>query len=100
MTLAIAMAVNMKWHAQWQYQACNYTDTCDDICIIGTANAVGNNNQTKHGSGNVDGNKNGIAFALAMAFALDVALAITLDGTGYCEWESQWPCHRQDKYER
>ncbi len=100
MTLAIAMAVNMKWHAQWQCPSGNYTGTCDSICIIGTANAAGNDNETKHGSGNGDGNGNGNAFALAMALAIDVALAITFNGNGYCEWESQWPCHRQDKYER
>jgi hypothetical protein len=101
MKLAIAMAVNMKWHAQWQSPSGNYTGTCDNICIIGTANAAGNDNETKHGSGNGDGNGNGNAFALAEpALAIDVALAITFNGNGYCDWESQWPCHRQDKYER
>ncbi len=89
MTLVIAMAVHMKWHAQCQCLSSNYTGTCDGICIIGNVNAAGHDNETKHGGVNVDVNGNGKAFGLLMALAIDVALAIPPDGTGYCEWESQ-----------
>ncbi len=79
------MAGNMKWHAKWQCTPGNYTGKRDSIDRRGTANAAGNDNETKHSSDNGDGNGNGNDFALAMALAIDVALAITRDGTGYCE---------------